>query len=71
MRTQPPHREPADRQRVNVHEPWEEMYWGEKLGCTAQQLRASVDAVGERVVDIKAYLAKTLHNPHPAVHKLR
>lgn len=58
MRIQPPHRAPADRQRVNVYEPWEELYWGEKLGCTSQQLRAAVDAVGVEVVHIKAHLEK-------------
>ncbi|MDP3228949.1 MAG: DUF3606 domain-containing protein, partial [Acidovorax sp.] len=56
MRTLPPHRAPADRQRVKVLDPWEEMYWGEKLACTTEQLRAAVDAVGVQVSDIRAWL---------------
>ncbi|MFI5448030.1 DUF3606 domain-containing protein [Polaromonas sp. UC242_47] len=71
MSNPPPYREPADRQRVNVYDAWEELYWGEKLGCTAQQLRASVDAVGARVEDIKAYLATMRHKPDPTVHQPR
>jgi hypothetical protein len=63
MRTQPPHRAPADRLRVNVLDPWEELYWGEKLGCTSEQLRAAVDAVGVQVSDIRAWLANSKPSP--------
>ena len=63
MRTQPPHRAPADRQRVNVNDPWEEIYWGEKLGCTSDQLRDAVDAVGEGVREVKDFLDSTRPSP--------
>jgi hypothetical protein len=59
MRTQLPYRVPADRHLVNVYEPWEEIYWGEKLACTSQQLRMAVDAVGMAVTDVKKYLEQT------------
>lgn len=62
MRTPLPHRGPADRDSVNLHEPWEELYWGEKLGCTAEQLRAAVDAVGVRVPDVRDHLQKMRKN---------
>lgn len=62
MRTQLPHRGPADRDRVNLYEPWEELYWGEKLACTTEQLRAAVDAVGVRVPDVRAHLQKMRQN---------
>ncbi len=58
MRPQHTNRAPADAQRVNLYEPWEELYWGEKLRCTTEQLRAAVDAVGVSVADVKAYLEK-------------
>ncbi len=58
MRPQHSTRAPADAQKVNVYEPWEELYWGEKLRCTTEQLRAAVDAVGVSVADVKAYLEK-------------
>ena len=63
MRTQPQHRAPADRLRVNVSDPWEELYWGEKFGCTSEQLRAAVDAVGVQVSDIRAWLANFRPSP--------
>ena len=63
MRTQPPHRAPADRLRVNVLDPWEELYWGEKLACTTEQLRAAVDAVGVQVSDIRVWLANSKPSP--------
>lgn len=58
MRPQHSNRAPADAQKVNVYEPWEELYWGEKLRCTTEQLRAAVDAVGASVEDVKAHLEK-------------
>ena len=73
MRPQHSNRVPADPNRVNVYEPWEELYWGEKLRCTSEQLRAAVDAVGMSVVDVRAHLEKTRRSksspsPHPSGH---
>ena len=66
MRTSLPHRGPADRNCVNIDEPWEERYWGDRLACTGEQLRAAVDAVGVMVVDVKAYL-QTMRHGAPCV----
>jgi hypothetical protein len=58
MRPQHSNRSPLDPQKVNVYEPWEELYWGDRLRCTTEQLRAAVDAVGMSLADVKGYLEK-------------
>jgi hypothetical protein len=35
-----------DRTRINVNQEHELRYWTEKFGCTADELRAAVSAVG-------------------------
>jgi hypothetical protein len=45
----------ADRTRVNVHEDYEVRHWTQKFGCTAEQLRAAVGAVGPMVKDVEQY----------------
>ena len=47
-----------DRIRINVNEPWELHDWSEKLGVTADRLRAAVGAVGPMVADVRRYLGK-------------
>jgi hypothetical protein len=49
-------RGPADRARVNVHEPWEVTYWSKKFGCTAAELKAAVQAVGVSSAKVEQYL---------------
>ena len=51
-------RGPADASRVNVNEDYELRYWSEKFGCTHDQLRAAVKAVGPMAKDVEAYLKK-------------
>ncbi|WP_244832526.1 DUF3606 domain-containing protein [Caballeronia sp. TF1N1] len=51
-------RGPADRSRINVHEDYELRYWSDKFGCTHDQLKAAVKAVGVMAVDVEAYLKK-------------
>ena len=51
-------RGPADRARVNVHESWEVSYWTKEFGCTADQLRSAVTAVGVMVDNVRAYLKR-------------
>jgi len=48
----------ADRARVNVHETWEVAHWTKEFGCTPDQLRAAVAAVGVIVDNVRAYLKK-------------
>ena len=51
-------RGPADRDRVNINETYEVRHWTEKFGCTEQQLRAAVKAVGVMAKDVEAFLKK-------------
>ncbi len=51
-------RGPADRARVNIHEPWEVKWWCSEFGCTESQLKAAVNAVGVMASDVRAYLAR-------------
>jgi uncharacterized protein DUF3606 len=41
---------------VNLAEAWEITFWSRELGCSEQQLRAAVNAVGARAGDVKGYL---------------
>lgn len=49
-------RAPGDRSRVNVHEEWELRYWCKEFGCTPDELRAAVAAVGPMVADVRVRL---------------
>jgi hypothetical protein len=51
-------RGPADRSRVNVNETWEVRYWCKAFGCTEQQLRDAVKAVGVMADDVRRYFRK-------------
>lgn len=53
-------RGPADRSRVNVHEPYELKYWSDKWNVTTEQLRAAVNAVGPMAHNVAAHLDKRL-----------
>lgn len=47
---------PPGLRRINVHEVYEVEYWARKYGCTEDQLRAAVVAVGTWPAAVKAYL---------------
>lgn len=51
-------RGPADRSRINVHEPWEVRYWTQELGVTEAQLRAAVNAVGVSAAAVRRHLGR-------------
>jgi hypothetical protein len=51
-------RGPADRSRVNVNESWEVRYWCKELGCTEQQLRDAVKAVGVMADAVRRHFRK-------------
>lgn len=51
-------RGPADRTRINIHEDWEVRWWCKELGCTPEQLRAAVRAVGVMVAAVRKHLGK-------------
>ncbi len=58
MPDDPSKRGPADRSRINIHEPYEVRYWCDALGCTEQQLRNCVQRVGPMVADVRRCLGK-------------
>jgi len=49
-------RGPADRARINVNEPHEIVYWTKALGCSEEDLRRAVDAVGVMAQDVREHL---------------
>ena len=51
-------KEPADGNKVNVHEPYEVNYWCKKRGVTKAQLEAAVKAVGTGKSAVATYLGK-------------
>lgn len=51
-------KKPQDASKVNVNEDWEVRYWCKEFGCTEQQLRNAVKAVGVSVAAVRKYLGK-------------
>lgn len=51
-------KEPADGNKVNVHEPYEVNYWCKKWGVSKAQLEAAVKAVGTGKAAVAKYLGK-------------
>jgi len=51
-------RQPLDAKRVNIQEQYEVNYWCAKWGCTEQQLRAAVGAVGTSAEAVAKHLGK-------------
>ncbi|RYX91818.1 MAG: DUF3606 domain-containing protein [Comamonadaceae bacterium] len=45
-----------DRKRIDASEGYEVQYWTRQLGCTEQQLRTAIAAVGPQVEQVRAYL---------------
>ena len=51
-------RGPADRSRINVHEPWELRWWTQELRVSEAQLRAAVNAVGVSAANVRRHLGR-------------
>ncbi len=47
-----------DRSRINTHEDYEVRDWSKKFGCTPDELKAAVKAVGNMAHDVEAHLRK-------------
>ncbi|MBR0855652.1 DUF3606 domain-containing protein [Bradyrhizobium liaoningense] len=45
-----------DRERINVHEPYELDYWSKEFGITKEQLKAAVQVSGPMVVNVRNYV---------------
>ena len=50
-------RGPADRSRVNVHEPWEVRWWCGEFSCSEQELRDAVRLVGVSAQAVRTHFA--------------
>jgi len=51
-------KEPADGNKVNIHEPYEVNYWCKKWGVSKEQLIAAVKAVGTSKNAVAGYFGK-------------
>ena len=58
MHERPQEFAPIDPGRVNAMDPVEFAWWAERLGCTIEELRSAVGAVGEHVTEIRIVLAQ-------------
>ncbi|HEX4341317.1 MAG TPA: DUF3606 domain-containing protein [Polyangiaceae bacterium] len=58
MPDDPNERRPADRERINIHEPHELRYWAAHFGGTPQQSIDCVKKVGVMVRDVKRCLGE-------------
>jgi hypothetical protein len=47
-----------DRKLISLSEPHEVQSWTQSLGCTAEQLKEAVGAVGDSAEALRAYLKK-------------
>lgn len=56
---EPPHAQ--DHWRVNLTEAWEVAFWSREFGCSEGELRAAVQAVGEKAGAVRAHLASEGH----------
>jgi hypothetical protein len=45
-----------DRKRIDVHEDYELRDWSKKFGCTAEELKAAVQAVGASAAAVEQYI---------------
>ena len=46
-----------DRTRVNTGEDYEMQYWSEKFGCSQEELKQAVKAVGSEADKVEEYLS--------------
>jgi hypothetical protein len=50
-------RGPQDRSRISLDEDWEVRYWSKELGCTTDELRKAVGAVGNSADAVRAHVS--------------
>ena len=51
-------RGPADRSRINMHEPYEVEYWTQKFGVNRDKLQRAVNAVGVSATAVEEWLKR-------------
>jgi len=64
-------RAPADRSQINVNEPSEVQYRRRQFGCTEQQLRQAVAAVGASADKVSQYLKNKSTPPKGKAQKFQ
>jgi hypothetical protein len=52
-----------DHWRVNLGEDWELVFWSREFGCTVDELKKAVEAVGPTAGTVRAYLASQRQQP--------
>ena len=57
-------RRAQDHWSVNLAESWEIFFWTRELGCSEEELRRAVAAVGRTAGHVRAYLADR-QRPYP------
>jgi hypothetical protein len=50
------HKKQLDSKRISLGEPYEVRYWCKTLGCTEQELKTAVKAVGDSTAEVKEFL---------------
>lgn len=61
MADDPNLRTQADRTRINTSQEHEVRYWTEALGCTEEQLKAAVSAVGNSAEKVREHIKSRTH----------
>ncbi|HEV8520607.1 MAG TPA: DUF3606 domain-containing protein [Burkholderiales bacterium] len=64
-------RAPADHSRINIDEPSEVQYRRRQFGCTEQQLRQAVAAVGASADKVSQYLKNKSTPPKGKAQKFQ
>ena len=64
-------RAPADRSQINVNEPSEVQYRRRQFGCTEQQLRQAVAAVGASADKVSQFLKNKSTPPKGKAQKFQ
>ncbi|CAN5911084.1 DUF3606 domain-containing protein [soil metagenome] len=49
---------PQDSSRISTSEKWEIVYWTKALGCSEEELKEAVKAVGNSAEAVKKYFKK-------------
>ena len=49
---------PEDAKRINVNEDYELRSWSQKFGCSAEELKSAVKAVGTSAEAVEAHIKK-------------
>ena len=63
MKRQGQTQQALDSWRINLAESWEILFWTQQLGCTEDELRAAVEAVGAVAGDVRVHVFESRGRP--------